>query len=353
MARGSRRDRVARSCRLSGSRSPSRPSGSSSLTSTRSTSAPPRALAGEARPCSSTASGSPSKTASTARRGGCAPSRRRRALGARRRVVSRKKTPWTRPWTTTRRRITVDVAQSSSSPRRSRRVWPASWRLVELLDRDRRATGPRRRRAAPSPSLAIAWSVAGGISTRSPGGELLGVAGGGHRPGRRGRRRRPARPPRGSAAPATAPGGTSIQVTDMLREPSSPASMRMWERRRCHSCTAASDCRLTSTARFLADALGGAGVRATAQRTTRLTSLPGTTISLTTSLAVEVLARPSRSRARGASSSSSAASAPASIRSRSLPLTWTTRVTVSLARAAPGRPRARAAPRPARPSSRS
>src|SRR6185312_16947824 len=78
--------------------------------------------------------------------------------------------------------------------------------------------------------------------------------------------------------------------------------------------------------RFVPDKWSGT---VTAQRTTRLTSLPGTTTSLTTSL-------PSRKRAifslpcARRSNSSLGASAAASIRSRSLPLTWTTSVTVSL-----------------------
>src|SRR5688500_17500793 len=36
----------------------------------------------------------------------------------------------------------------------------------------------------------------------------------------------------------------------MVRAPSSPASMRMWGRRRCHSVTAASENRLTSMRRL-------------------------------------------------------------------------------------------------------
>src|SRR5687768_12508116 len=49
------------------------------------------------------------------------------------------------------------------------------------------------------------------------------------------------------------PGGTSSQVTDMFREPSSPASMRMLVRSPCHSSVGASARRLTSTSRFLPD----------------------------------------------------------------------------------------------------
>src|SRR5262249_53841177 len=64
-------------------------------------------------------------------------------------------------------------------------------------------------------------------------------------------------------------------------------------------------------------------------RATKVTSLPGTTTSLTTSLPSRWSRTFSLSRA-SASRSASDASAAASIRSRSLPLTWTTRVTVSL-----------------------
>src|SRR5689334_11081864 len=49
------------------------------------------------------------------------------------------------------------------------------------------------------------------------------------------------------------PSGTSSQVTDMFREPSSPASMRMRLRSLCHSSVGASASRLTSTGRVLAD----------------------------------------------------------------------------------------------------
>src|ERR1700749_2652800 len=46
------------------------------------------------------------------------------------------------------------------------------------------------------------------------------------------------------------PAGTTSQVTERWRAPSSPASMRTWVRRRCHSSTGASVRRLTSTSRF-------------------------------------------------------------------------------------------------------
>src|SRR3954447_17872874 len=49
------------------------------------------------------------------------------------------------------------------------------------------------------------------------------------------------------------PSATSSQVTDMFREPSSPASMRMRLRSLCHSSVGASASRLTSTGGVLAD----------------------------------------------------------------------------------------------------
>src|SRR5918996_1801741 len=87
---------------------PPTPSGGSSKTSTRSTTAP-RGPSRQKRIIDSTASGAPSKAASTA------PSSRLRIQPATardsaiRRAVSRKKTPWTRPWTITRRRIGLFV----------------------------------------------------------------------------------------------------------------------------------------------------------------------------------------------------------------------------------------------------
>ena len=56
--------------------------------------------------------------------------------------------------------------------------------------------------------------------------------------------------------------GTSTQVTDMCREPSSPASMRMLVRSLCHSSTGASASRLTSTGELLADPPGRRANRA-------------------------------------------------------------------------------------------
>ena len=113
---------------------PTRPSGSSSLTSAAATSARlgPR---WQNSTSSSTAAGSPSKTASTA------PSRVLRthpetpAASARRRVVSRKKTPWTRPLTTTRFRVRGCYSSSSYSeaaaptvrPKTSEEVTGGDW----------------------------------------------------------------------------------------------------------------------------------------------------------------------------------------------------------------------------------
>jgi len=76
------------------------------------TSAPrgPRRLNSTSR---STAPGSPSKTASTAPSGRLRTHPATPACSALRRVVSRKKTPWTRPWTTTRLRIS-DYSSSYS-----------------------------------------------------------------------------------------------------------------------------------------------------------------------------------------------------------------------------------------------
>jgi hypothetical protein len=83
---------------------------------------------------SSTASGSPSKTASTAPSGVLRTQPVTPAASARRLVVSRKKTPWTRPLTTTRFRVS-DYSSSSYSeatptperPKTSEEVTGGDW----------------------------------------------------------------------------------------------------------------------------------------------------------------------------------------------------------------------------------
>ena len=70
------------------------------------------------------------------------------------------------------------------------------------------------------------------------------------------------------------------------------------------------------------------------QRTTRLTSLPGTTISLTTSLPSRCWRTRSLSRARREQLLLRGVRTRPRSRSRSLPLTWTTRVNVSRASSA-------------------
>ena len=83
---------------------PESPSGSSSTTSTAATSARlgPRR---QNSTSSSTACGSPSNTASTAPSSVFQTQPATPAASARRRTLSRKKTPWTRPRTTTRLRV--------------------------------------------------------------------------------------------------------------------------------------------------------------------------------------------------------------------------------------------------------
>ena len=176
-----------------------------------------------------------------------------RALRRGVRIVSRKKTPCT---------LAVDDdALAADRPGRTarcllvlvsrRRIRRPGWRAGSRRARPprRRATGRRRARASPCRrSRRSARSRAGSSRNRrarAPGCRRS-------RTSCRSRRRRcrPARPPRGKARSSDAPGGTSIQFTDRFREPSSPASMRMCERRRCTSMVGASEKRRTSTRPF-------------------------------------------------------------------------------------------------------
>ena len=139
-----------------------------------------RALVGEADQRLDRLGAAPSKTASTVPSGRLRTQPATPRSEARRRTVSRKKTPWTRPWATTRRRIARSrsvLVSSSSKPATSAAISTSKSSSTET-----RATATESRRSVPSPSLAIAWSVAGGIRARSPGERLLGVAGRRHRP---------------------------------------------------------------------------------------------------------------------------------------------------------------------------
>ena len=108
-ARGMRQGARGPRAELSGSGTPSSPSGSSSVTSSSVTSARPGPR-GRTRPSPRPPPRSPSKTASTAPSSRLVTQPATPSASARRRTVSRKKTPCTRPRATTRRLV--------SSPRR-------------------------------------------------------------------------------------------------------------------------------------------------------------------------------------------------------------------------------------------
>ena len=246
---------------------------------------------------------SPSRPPRRCRRRGCGPSRNADRYGAAQRLAGDDipgrghgrctRPARTPPWTLTGSVLVVVVVVADGR----RRL--AADRLLDgdggRLDRDAGERLGRRR-----------WRSSG----RSPAGSGPGRrarAPGCRRPPtscrRRGRRRRPARPPRGSGASARRPAGPRARSPDMLREPSSPASMRMCERSRCHSSTAASERRLTSIGALSTRQSGPREPVAKRSANDQVDELARDDDLLDDLLAVEVAAAPSRSRGRARSSS--------------------------------------------------